>query len=196
LFLLFSFLATAHLLVKFAPIVLLEEIDVSPALKSLLKKAVRILQQQVLSYLINLLLFSKMNDTQFAKAQKRSFREYFFPFKSALSPSQRYARERKKSVFTRNKSRVWIRLKKILLLFYEAFGRGGEEVKFFLGRDEKSSKSDEKRQNQRLPWRHHHHHRPEGPLCCVLLIKKKKPNLETRGENHPKAFIIPEGEGV
>ena len=89
-----------------------------------------------------------------------------------------------------------MRLKKILLLFYEAFGRGGEEVKFFLGRDEKSSKSDEKRQNQRLPWRHHHHHRPEGPLCCVLLIKKKKPNLETRGENHPKAFIIPEGEGV
>jgi hypothetical protein len=42
LFLLFSFLATAHLLVKFAPIVLLEEIDVSPAL-ALLKKAVRIL---------------------------------------------------------------------------------------------------------------------------------------------------------
>jgi len=93
LFLLFSFLATAHLLVKFAPIVLLEEIDVSPAL-ALLKKAVRILQQQVLSYLINLLLFSKMNDTQFAKTQKRSFREYFFPFKSALSPSQRYTREK------------------------------------------------------------------------------------------------------
>jgi hypothetical protein len=42
LFLLLSFLATAHLLVKFAPIVLLEEIDVSPAL-ALLKKAVRIL---------------------------------------------------------------------------------------------------------------------------------------------------------
>jgi hypothetical protein len=34
------FLATAHLLVKFAPIVLLDEIDVSPAL-ALLKKAVR-----------------------------------------------------------------------------------------------------------------------------------------------------------
>jgi hypothetical protein len=48
LFLLLSFLATAHLLVKFAPIVLLEEIDVSPAL-AWLKKAVRILSQ-VLSY--------------------------------------------------------------------------------------------------------------------------------------------------
>ena len=57
-------------------------------------------------------------------------------------------------------------------------------------------------ENQRLPWRHRHHPprrrrpRPGRPLCCVLRIKKKKPNLETRGENHPKAFIIPEGEGV
>ena len=45
LFLLFldllSFLATAHLLVKFAPIVLLDEIDVSPPALALLKKAVR-----------------------------------------------------------------------------------------------------------------------------------------------------------
>jgi hypothetical protein len=99
LFLLFSFLATAHLLVKFAPIVLLEEIDVSPALKSLLKKAVRILQQRKFFRILNLLLFSKMNDTQFAKTQKRSFREYFFPFKSALSPSQRYTREKEERFY-------------------------------------------------------------------------------------------------
>ena len=49
LVLLLLYLATAHLLVKFAPIVLLEENDVSPTL-ALLKKAVRSILYAVLLY--------------------------------------------------------------------------------------------------------------------------------------------------
>ena len=51
---------------------------------------------------------------------KNVLREYFFPFKSALSPSQRYTRERR--AFLRVIV-VQIRLKKILLLLCEDWKR-------------------------------------------------------------------------
>jgi hypothetical protein len=140
---------------------------------------------------------------------KNVLRECFSPFKSALSPSQQCARERR--AFLRVISCA-DSVEENFASFYEDSLEEAEEVKFLFFEEtfeQKKRKKGKKAQNlmqttEPTPptWRRHHHrrrhrrrrHRPEGPLCCVLL-KSKKLNLETRGENHPKAFIL-EGEGV
>ena len=86
-----SFLATAHLLVKFAPIVLLEEIDVSPAL-ALLKKAVRSILYVVLSYKSPL-----FEDEHDSIRDTKTFASTFFRSKvlSHLRDDDTFARERR-----------------------------------------------------------------------------------------------------